>query len=78
MTKLFFGGEETDKRKIYHFVFLLFFLVGSQGIVLTAIPFISAETKAKALASLRGFAADDVTKVGVSVKSSPVLFRIKL
>ena len=40
----------------------------SQGVVLTALPFISPETKAKALASLRGFTAHDMTTVGVSVK----------
>lgn len=37
-------------------------LVDQFAIVLTAMPFVSVETKAKAIASLKGFNADDVKK----------------
>ena len=39
-------------------------LVDQFAVVLTVMPFVSVETKAKAIASLKGFNADDVKKAG--------------
>lgn len=53
-----FGGFNSPEKRIK-----LVDLVDQFAIVLTAMPFVSVETKAKAIASLKGFNADDVKKV---------------